>query len=465
MVRYVQGDTRITLLSNELAVYQGNGSVALNSQRTRPLWFDGRFLAARDLAREQDYFLQRQADLGQAAGFGVVHGLCVDMPTTSSQMPDADVVIVRAGQGITPSGELVLLTADLTLHLADLPDEENLDVHFGTSSIPNTPARTRSGLYVLALRPVEFTADPIVSYPTTAQGTRTVQDGNIVEATAVSLIPYPDPVSTYDTATQRAALARQIFLTATASQLPNTILPVAMISLERGVIEWVDQYLVRRDAGPEYSGLRFGLTDPATQQAFLQQYDAQLQAAVATRRAGGLSANFAAGSYFQALPPAGRFPLACMTVTGTNPAPAFSQVFFPQQMDVRLSIIPTDEIPALIEESMSLPPIDLTLPQNAYADLAVFALIPVPRANFAALSSSLPVISPAPTLPQVLSFRPPIALLRLYQGVPQPAPATPQANASWASVIGSQTYGFYIRRRSSPTFVDFSAPAPVPSPT
>lgn len=463
MATYVQGDTRITLLSNELAVYQGNGSVALNGQRTRPLWFDGRFLAAQDLSREQDYFLQRQADLGQAAGFGVVHGLWVTMPNPSPQTPDADVVIISAGQGITPAGELVLLTADLTLHLADLPDEENLDVQFGTSSTPNTPARTRSGLYVLALRPVEFTADPIVSYPTSVTGTRTVQDGNIVEATAVSLIPYPDPVSTYDTAQQRAALARQIFLTATASQLPDTILPVAMLSLERGVIEWVDQYLVRRDAGPEYSGLRFGLTDPATQQAYLQQYDVQLQDAVKQRRASGLSANFAAGNYFQALPPAGRFPLASMTVTGTSTAPAFSQVFFPQQMDVRLSIIPTDEIPALIEDSMSLPPIDLTLPQSAYADLSVFALIPVPRAGFAALSNALPVISPAPTLPQVLSFRPPIALLRFYQNAPQPAPPSPQANASWATVIGTQTYGFYIRRRSSPTFVDFTSPPPIPS--
>ena len=463
MANDVQGDTRVALLSNELAVYQGNGSVALNSQRTRPLWFDGRFLAARDLAREQDYFLQRQADLGQSAGFGVVHGLWAYMPTASPQTPDADVVVITAGQGITPAGELVLLTDDLTLHLADLPDAENLDVQFGTSSIPKTPAQTRSGLYVLALRPVEFTADPIVSYPTSVTGTRTVQDGNIVEATAVSLIPYPDPVSTYDTAQQRAALARQIFLTATASQLPDTILPVAMVSIERGVIEWIDQYLVRRDAGPDYSGLRFGLTDPAAQQAFLQQYDGQLQETVAQRRAAGLSANFAAGNYFQALPPAGRFPLASMTVTGTSTALAFSQVFFPQQMDVRLSIIPTDEIPALIEDSMSLPPIDLTLPQSAYADLAVFALIPVPRSGFAALSNSLPVISPAPTLPQVLSFRPPIALLRLYQGAPQPVPPTPQTNASWASVIGSQTYGFYIRRRSSPTFVDFTAPPPIPS--
>jgi hypothetical protein len=330
--------------------------------------------------------------------------------------------------------------------------------------MPNTPTRTRTGLYVLALRPVEFTANPIASYPTNIQGTRTTHDGDIVEATAVSLVPYPDPVSVYDASQRRAALARQIFVTADPTKLSETLLPLAMINVQRGVVDWVDPYLLRRDTGPEYSGLRFGLTDPATQQAFLKQYDTQLQSAVMTRNASGLPASFAAANYFQAMPPAGRFPMASMTVASQNSTATFSQVFFPQQMDVRLSIIPTDEIPALIEESMSLPPIDLTLPQDAYANLAVFALIPVPRTGFAALKKNLPVIAPTVALPAVLSFRPPINLLRMYQGVvPVVQPSSP-ANASWARVIANQTYGFYTVRRSSPTFVNFAAAAPVPGP-
>jgi hypothetical protein len=59
------------------------------------------------------------------------------------------------------------------VQLSDLPDEQNLDAQFNLASIPNTPLRTRTGAYVLALRPVEFTANPIVSYPTSIQGTRT----------------------------------------------------------------------------------------------------------------------------------------------------------------------------------------------------------------------------------------------------------------------------------------------------
>jgi hypothetical protein len=465
MALFTLGDTRLTLLQDRLRNYQNNGSVVVNSERTRPYWFDGRFLAARDLRREQDYFLQREADLAQAAGFGVIHGLWVDTPTASDPNADAQTLIIRSGQGTTPSGELVLLPSDLTIHLSDLPDEQNLDVQFGIAFLPKPPLRTRTGVYALGLRPVEFTANPIVSYPTNIQGTRTTQDGDVVEATAVTLIPYPDPLgwaqgSSQDASLRRAALARQIFVTGNESQLPDDVLPLALISLQRGLIEWIDPYLVRRDSGPEYSGLRLGLTDPPTQQAFLQQYDAQLQEVVNTRRNQGLPANFSASNYFQGLPPFGRFPLASITITPTSTS-AFSQSFFPQQLDVRLSIVPMDEIPALMEEGMSLPPIDLMLPANAYADLAVFALIPVPRSGFAALQKGLPTLASSPTAPQILSFRTPLQLLHLYRGILPIIPIPVSANSQWLNAIGNQTYGYYIRRRSSPTYVDFtSSPTP-----
>jgi hypothetical protein len=461
MPTYTAGDTRLTLPQADVAAAQANGSLVIDSNRTRPLWFDGRFLAARDLQREQDYFLQRQADLGQAAGFGVVHGLQVQTPAANDLTADAQTLILRAGQGTTPAGELVLLPSDITVHLSDLPDEQNLDSQFNLSEIPNAPARTRSGLYVVGLRPVEFTANPITSYPTSIQGTRTTHDGDIVEATAITLVPWPNPatwsgVSSQDQTLLRAAVARQVFLGSNSSPVSSDILPLAMISLQRGIIQWVDPYLVRRDAGPQYSGLRFGLTNPATQQAFLQQYDAQLQETVSSRTLSGTSASFAAANYFQALPPAGRFPLASLTINSSNTTQTFAQAFFPQQLDVRLSVIPVDEIAALIEDSMSLPPIDLTLPASAYADLAVFALIPVPRAGFAALKNNLPTLAPNPTLPQVLSFRTPTELLNLYRGTVGIVQPTQSQNSAWASAIGNQTYGFYIRARSSPAYVSFA---------
>jgi hypothetical protein len=450
---FTQGDTRITLTAEEFAIYRDNGSLILNSQRTRPFWFDGRFLAARDLAREQDYFLQRQADIAQAAGFEVIHGLQVTLPGPSDPQNDAETILLSAGQGITPSGELVLVPSDLTLKVSNIVEEQSLDVQFGLSRTAKPPTRTRTGLYVLALRPVEFTANPIASYPTTIQGSRTTHDGDIVEATAAVLLPYPDPVSNFDAANRQAALARQIFVSGSPQQIPSSILPLAMISLQRGAIEWVDMYLVRRDTGPGFSGLRFGLTNRATQEAFLLQYDSQLQRTLALRRNAGMSLGFTATTYFQTLPPAGRFPLASINVGASD----FSQIFFPQQLDVRLSLIPVDELPALIEQGMSLPPIDLTLSPDAYTNLTVFALVPVPRAGFAKLKATLPTLPPRVTLPQVLSLRPPLDLLRLFRGGLQVAPPPPIANNAWASAIGNQTYGFYIRGRSAPQFVDFTS--------
>jgi hypothetical protein len=229
-----------------------------------------------------------------------------------------------------------------------------------------------------------------------------------------------------------------------------------MVSLQQGIITWIDSYLVRRDTGPEYDGLRLGLADLATQQAFLMQYDSQLQETVSTRISSGVSASFSATDYFQALPPAGRFPLASIGISNQTTSQNFTQAFFPQQLDVRLSVIPVDEIPALIEDSMSLPPIDLTLPTNSYADLSIFALVPVPRTGFAALKSSLPTLAPNPTVPQILSFRTPIDLLRLYRGAIAITQPTQNQNSAWLSAIGNQTYGFYIRCRSSPAYVSFT---------
>jgi hypothetical protein len=461
MASYIDGDTRIVLQQpgpdtqpgTDLGIYQGNGSVVLDSRRTRPLWFDGRFLAARDLLREQNYFLLREADLAKSPGFGVTGGLLVDtVPAAGSA--SAGSVVIRAGRGVTPAGELVGIPNDLTVRLANLPEDQSLDVQFGISTLTTAAPRTRTGLYVIGLRPVEFTANPIAAYPTTIGGTVTKHDGDIVAATAVSLVPWPGPASNYGATTRNAALARQIFVTGNAGQLPDSLLPLAMVSLSGGAIEWLDPWLVRREKSSGFTGLRLGLTDAPTQQAYLLQYDSQLQQAVNALVGQKLPARFPATNYFQALPPAGRFPIASID------ADAFTQTFFPPQMDVRLSVIPTDELPALMADAMALPPIDLTLPASAYANITVFALIPVPRQGFAALQAKLPTLPLTSVLPQVLGNRRPIDLLRFYQGAPGIVQASGTDNSPWQATIGSQTYGYYVRRLSAGSSVAFTAPPP-----
>jgi hypothetical protein len=456
MANYTQGDTRPVLQPADLAPYQTNGSLVLDSRRTRPLWFDGRFLAARDFAREQNYFLQREADLARAPGFGAIDGLLVNSASSPGQAGGATAITIQAGRGVTPAGEIVRVPGDLTVQLADLTETASLDVQFGVSAVQVSSPATRTGLYVVALQPVQFTANPITAYPTTVQGSRSTHDGDMVEATAIVLVPYPGPSNNNGATTLQAALARQTFATGNPGSLSDSLLPLAMLSLQGGAIDWLDPYLVRRDMGVEYTGLRFGLTDPATQQAFLLQYDTQLQQAVNSFTRQKLPASFAATDYFQALPPAGRLPLASVSTDG------FTQKYFPPQMDVRLSVVPEDELPALIAESMSLPPIDLTLDPGVYANMTVFVLVPVPRAGFASFAASLPTLPVTTVLPQVLSNRKPIDLLQFYRGASGTVQPSGTDNSSWQAAFGTQTYGYYVRRGSSGTVVSFRVQPPVP---
>jgi hypothetical protein len=424
----------------------GNNSVVPGSSRTRPLWFDGRLLAAPDLMRDQNYFLQGQATLGRAAGFGVIHGLTVVRLVNGGE-PDAETMVIGAGQGITPGGNLVMLAKDLTVRISDLAEEQDLNVQFGLSETPVAVERTRTGLYVVALRPVQFTANPITSYPSDIQGSRMTHDGSIIEATAVSLIPYPIPAANFDSTSQNAAAARQVFVENNPGTLSDSLLPIAMISVDRNAIQWLDEWMVRRDSGPELNGLRFGLADIATQQAYLRQFDAQLQQIVGPIVTAKQTPNFPATAYFQALPPAGRFPFATIDTVG------LTQNFFPSQTNVTLSLVPEDELAALIEDSMSLPPIDLTLAANAYADLAILMLVPVARKDFGNLAATLQPVGLSSKVPPAVSIQSPLELLRLFP----PAPVTPPAEEiTWQSAIGQQTYGYFVRRRSVPAYVSFT---------
>ncbi len=419
-----------------------SSSLFLASRNKRPLWFDGRFLAAGDLRREQYYFLRRQAYLGQAGGCGIVHGLTVDQGT-SGQTATNETVVIRAGVGVTPSGELVMLSQDLTIQLTDLPDEENLDEQFGISETPQQPARTRTGIYIIALRPVQFTANPITSYPASLGTTPVSRDGDIAEATAVSLIPYPNPVNNFDGSLQQSVLARQIFLTGSSMSLPDSLLPLAMISLDRNEIQWIDMYLVRRDTGPQSSAVHLGLADPATQQAYLMQYDAQLKTVVSS-----LPANtpFSASTYFQALPPAGAVSVASINTSN------LTQIFFPQQTNVRLSLVPGDELPALIQDCMSLPPIDLTQPASSFANLSIVILVPVARSNFATMKATLPDAQLNAALLQLPTTRTLLPIFRLLPGNLGQRLSAVTANG-WSGALGGLTYAFYVRLRDQPNFV------------
>lgn len=431
-----QGAARAPIDATDVAALRRAGVLVDDPRRERPRYFDGRFLAARDLIRDQQYFLTREADLGRAAGSGVANGLYASPGGTPYSL------VIAAGQGITPAGELVLLPHDLDVNLADIPRAEQYSARFGLSRLPAQAMNNRSGLFVLALRPVEFTANPIGAYPTTLSGPRTVEDGDVIEATAVVLVPWQDDGSGDDLEARRGSAARTIFTQARGLGLSANVLPLAMLALQGNKIVWIDEAMLRRELGADRGDLPgLGFAPRALRLAHLMQYQNHL-ADVATQYQGRV---FSAASAFPALPPAGPLPVGCID-TGD-----FTQRYFPSEVDVDFSLIPDDELPALVEEALALPPIDLLAAEAALDLTAVLILAPVPRADFratlAALETRTRTLKPA--APNLIARRKPLEILQGLR-LPLPPPATDLANpadAAWAA-LAKQSNLWYVRRRN-----------------
>lgn len=339
-------------------------------RRTRPSWFDGRFLAAQDLANEQNYFLVRQNDLGRAGGTGVIEGLMVT--EVADNKTNALLLRIDAGYGFTDTGEMVVLPECLDIDPANIPEMQRLDAAFGIQKIPNESGRSRTGLYIIALRPVEWTANQISAYPTSLTGERTVQDGDIIEGVVISLVPYADN-GTDDWQKRRAAVARDIFLNGRDRGLASGTLPLAMVALRGNQVVWLDPYMIRRDAGAERPvGMDFGFGQRALREAQLLQYDNHLIDIINIVDGNG----FAAATWFNSLPPVGRLP--AQAVNGDT----LTHQFFPPTVKVEFSFVPEDEIPALVEESLLLPPLDLEASAETLAGLSVIILAPVEHEKF-----------------------------------------------------------------------------------
>jgi len=434
------GPAREVIDSSELGKWQEKGTIITDDRRRRPLWFDGRFLDARALNTEQDYFLGRQNDLGRAAGFGVITGLGVRLHPGRART-----IIIDGGHGLTPAGSQVVLPSELVVDLAAVEEGRRYEVSFGLSAIPRDSAADRTGLFVLALRGVEYTGNRISSYPTRIDARRTTHDGSVIEATAVTLIRYTDSGAGTELVQRRRVVAREIFVEESRKGQPEDVLPLAMLALDHGVIKWLDPFMVRREIALRERGVwGLGLAPRSLRAAHLRQYDAHLQELQAQL---GLNTKIIASEHFNVLPPAG--PMPATGVSGTD----FTHSFFPAEMEVELSIIPEDELPVLLEDAMLLPPLDLALTGEAQESTAVLVVMPVPRHQFRRLSLSLPTLSrdlPA-AQPGMPAKRKPISALtrllarRAVTSVSEDALST---DGIWRTEIGKQSRLWYLRRRN-----------------
>lgn len=410
------------------------------SHRVRPRYFDGKFLAARDLTRDQAYFLARQASFARALGAGVVEGLQVSAGDVASDLR------VSAGLGFTPGGELVSLQNAVTVSLAQLFRLQTLASQLGTLKRLAPPLRNRSGVFVLGLRALEFSANPVAAYPAGLDGPRQVEEGDIIEASALTLTALNDaPPERIDAL--RGQLARDAFVSQSLPALPAELLPLALVALVGDSIRWVDTHLVRRASGQAHADvLGFGFAPRLLREAHLAQYSEQLAQLSARNNA----ARPTASQHFQALPPAGPMPREAVNTSD------FTQSWFPPGVDADLALVAEDEIPALVEESLLLPPLDLTQTAEALAATSVAILVPVPRASLARQAARLQQALERATTPassKAASTRLPIDAMRLLavKRLPtlSPLPATtPPIDAVWAELIGAAPRLWYTRRRN-----------------
>jgi hypothetical protein len=442
MIDFTAGTARELIAPEDVETLRATGALVEDARRERPRYFDGRFLAARDLIRDQQYFLTREADLGQASGGGVVVGLEVRRGAA------ADELVLAPGHGLTPAGELTLLPNALSVRIADIPQAEQLSARFSLSRLPQPALRNRTGLFVLALRPVEFTANPIGAYPTSITGPRTVEDGDVIEATAVVLVPWTDDDATDALDARRGRAARAIFVENRPSGVSANVLPLAMVALQNNVVAWLDVPMVRRELGADRAdrpGL--GTSARALALAHLLQYRQHLDDEVRSNDGRG----FPAAPRFAALPPAGPMPPAIIATSD------FTQSYFPAEIDTELAPIPDDELPALVEEALALPAIDLTVAPALLESTAVLVLAPVPRTQWRAVITRLQQTGTDPQVRQLvpaaanrLAARKPLEILqRLRLPVPLPLPVdtSDPREREWARLAALPNLWF-VRRRN-----------------
>ncbi|MCP4378556.1 MAG: hypothetical protein GY794_20565 [bacterium] len=337
-----------------------------------------------------------------------------------------------------------MIGEEMEIDLADVPEIRKLDASFGLSELPKQTALNRSGLYILALRPVEYTSHPVASYPTSINSTRSVEDGLIIEATAITLIPYPDQGSRVELDQRRKQVVREVFLDGSKKGQPTGVLPLAMVALNLGVIQWLDVFMVRREVGAlDHDVFGLGLSPRALKESYLRQYHAQLSAVL--EQSPGTN-RLTAAEHFAALPPAGPMPAASINMDD------FTQSFFPAEMDVDLSIIAEDELPALIEDSYSLPAFDLTLNSEEFESSSVLIVIPTSRSSLRQLSLTLTSLarSLSAAAPGLVAKRKPISALRnlsLRRFMPPVSSVSAQEN-TWREVLQGVETLWFIRRRN-----------------
>lgn len=360
-------------------------------------YFPGRHLTATALQMEQAVRTQRLALRARAVDAGVVSGLEVSWRTASGGVQFE----IQPGQGITTDGVDVAID-----HVVDAAFEDLWLFDIPTGQVGSLPIGLMDGgpsaafAAVLLLQPgFVDDADLPLAVQTTDNGTdftpcpRVPTDEVYYKTTstdALRLVLYPLPWNEPPGALWQNRVAWSVFnVEAAGGTLPwlSQGVPIAMIGFNDGLVpEWIDRQAVARPAGrPRHTVLIQPGFDRRVWRARFDQFCAQLSQ---------LTAPQASIQFARFLPPIGLLPKAYLTLTkqpANEATPAtwnVLQSFFPSSYTIDISVVPLEQLDALIDDCVPLQPYDLTKID------AVRLLLPVSQQWFDPALLAIEVIDP-----------------------------------------------------------------------
>ncbi len=363
------------------------GSVEQINRLSRLNYFPGRHLTDTQLSAEQRVRVQRLLLRGRSVTHGVVSGLEVSSRNTAAGTEFQ----IQPGQALTQFGTDIVVDHIVSARLTDLRLFNLVTGKVPEKTIGETGPLTGSVLTAVLLLQPGYAEDadlPLVlqnenNSADFTPGGRSPDDEVYYKTTttdAARLILYPLPWTVNVPAPltvprwQNSAAWTVFEKEAAHEPLPwyNIGSPLALVGIDAtGALKWIDRHAVVRPAGrPRQRLLAHPALDSRLYTARFNQFCAQLAT---------LTAPAPATTLCRQLPPIGLLPKAYLNLvktSGTAPVWSPTQNFFPTNYTLDLSVIPLEQLDALLADTLGLTPYDPAQPD------AVRILLPISQQWF-----------------------------------------------------------------------------------
>lgn len=327
---------------------------SLDPKLSRTNYYDGRLLKASDLVRDQFYLDERLREVGRALGQGVVRGL--NLTLTADRK-----LRVTPGLAITPSGRVLELEQE-TIQLNLTSDALINELNPGYRSL-------QAGLYAVVIRYAEKGVGSAEVYPRDLEGERGFHFNAYAEGVQFALVKLAitlpleklRQLSTEEISVfARSQLVRPLLVSnpGQAPGLGEDAVALGLLAVEYGIPQWLDIGLLRRPFRSAQA-LNYLQTD------LYNHYEELLKEILALRKSSATREQFPAARYFSILPPVGSIPKGAV-----DPISGY-QNFFPEAYEVSISPVREDDVPALLQQSLALEPIDLQTDRDVDIMIAV----------------------------------------------------------------------------------------------